>query len=93
METLVALNIAPITTSHRDLDYLPLADKDFKIKDLDIDKDHLKLFFQCRDNYLNGYDTIGLGNQISQCTFSRLCTFSVTLSISFMPIMIPISKQ
>lgn len=60
METLVALNVAPITTPHRDLDYLSLADKDFQIKDPDTDKDHLNVFFQCWDNHLNGYDTIGL---------------------------------
>lgn len=60
METVVVLNIAPIITSHRDLDYLPLADKDLQIKDLTTDKDHLKVFFQCRNNHLNGYDAIGL---------------------------------
>jgi len=60
METLVVLNVAPTTTPHYDLEYLPLADKYFQIKDLDIDKDHLKVFCQCRDNYVNGYDTIGL---------------------------------
>jgi len=38
METLVALSVAPITTPHCDLDYLPLADKDFQIKDLDTTK-------------------------------------------------------
>ena len=59
METPVALNVAPITTPHRDLDYLPLADRDFQIKDLITDKDHLKVFCQCRDNHLNGYDAIG----------------------------------
>lgn len=60
METLVALNVTPITTPHRDLDYLPLADKYFQIKDLEPDKDPLKVFCQFRDNYMNGSDTIGL---------------------------------
>lgn len=60
METPVALSIAPITSPYRDLDYLPLVDKDFQRKDLDIDKDHLKVFCQCRDNHLNGHETIGL---------------------------------
>lgn len=54
METPVALNASLITTPHRDLDYLPLADKDFQIKDLTTDKDHLKVFCQCRDKHLNG---------------------------------------
>lgn len=60
METPVDINIAPTTTSHRDLDYLPLANKDFQTKDLNTNKDHLKVIFQCWDNHLNGYDAIGL---------------------------------
>lgn len=60
METPVALNIVPISNPHHDLDYMPLIDKDFKLKYLITDKDHLKIFFQCRDNHLNGYDAIGL---------------------------------
>ena len=60
METPVVLNVPPITTPHHDLDYLPLANKDFQIKDLNTDKDHLKVFFQSRDNFMNGYDAIGL---------------------------------
>lgn len=60
METPVALIVAPITTPHRDLDYLPLADKDFQIKDLQPDNFPLKVYFRCQDNYLNNSDTIGL---------------------------------
>jgi len=29
METPVALSVAPLNAPHKDLDYLPLADKDF----------------------------------------------------------------
>lgn len=60
METSAALNVAPVNATHKDLDYLPLAEKDFQIKDLEPDKHHLKLFFQCQDNYMNDSDTIGL---------------------------------
>lgn len=60
METQVALNVAPINAPHRDLDYLSLVDKDFQIKYLTTDKNHLKVFFQSRDNYLNGSDVIRL---------------------------------
>ena len=60
MEAPVALNITPITTPHRDLDHLPLADKDFQIKDLTFDETPLKLYCRCRDNYLNNVDKIGL---------------------------------
>lgn len=60
METLVTLSVALLNTSHKDLDYLPLANKDFQIKDLITDKNITKVFFQSRDNYLNGFDIIGL---------------------------------
>lgn len=56
----MAFNVAPMNAPHKYLDYLPLADKDFQIKDLVIDKDHLKVFCQSRDNYLNGSDILGL---------------------------------
>lgn len=59
METPIALNVAPMKTPHKDLDYLPLADKYFQIKDLSGDKNHLKIFFQARDSYLNGSDILG----------------------------------
>jgi len=49
----------PITTPHRDLDYLPLADKDFQIKDLTFDETALKLHCKYRDNYLYHADKIG----------------------------------
>lgn len=60
MKTPVAMNVAPINAPDRDLDYLPLENKDFQIKDLPIEKNHLKVFCQSRDNYLNGSDVLGL---------------------------------
>ena len=60
METPVALTVASMNAPHKDLDYLPLADKDFQIKDLSTNKNHLKVFFQSRDNYMNGSDILGL---------------------------------
>ena len=33
MEVPVALNVVPINAPHKELDYLPLADMDFQIKD------------------------------------------------------------
>jgi len=60
METPAALNITPMNAPHKDLDYLPLVDKEFQIKDLSTYQNHLKVFFQARDNYLNGSDIIGL---------------------------------
>jgi len=60
METPVAISVAPLNAPHKDLDYLPLGDKDFQIKHLITNKNHLKVFCQSRDNYLYGSDIITL---------------------------------
>lgn len=60
METPVVLNITPINAPHKNQGYLPLADKDFQIKDITTGQNHLKAFFQARNNYLNGSDILGL---------------------------------
>lgn len=60
MDALIALNIMPITTPHRDLDHLPLENKYFQIKDTSVSKYSLKLFCKYRDQYLNHADLIGL---------------------------------
>ena len=60
MEVPVALNIAPLNAPHKDLDYLPLVDRDFQIKDLILNENPLRIFFQCRDSYLNSSDIFGI---------------------------------
>ena len=55
----MALSVAPLNAPHKDLDYLPLVDRDFQINDLITDENHLTAFFQSRDNYLNGSDILG----------------------------------
>ena len=60
METLVVLNVTSFNAPHKDLNYLPLVDKDFQIKDLSTNKNHLKVFCQSKDNYLNISDILGL---------------------------------
>jgi len=60
METPIALNFITMNDPHKDLDYLPLVDKDFQIKDLFDNENHLKIFCQARDNYLNVSDILGL---------------------------------
>lgn len=50
----------PLTTFDRDFDHLPLANKDFQIKDLTFDETPLKLYYKYQDNYLNHADKIGL---------------------------------
>ena len=56
----IALNFMPISTPHRDLDHLPLADKDSQIKDTFVQESPLKLYSRYRDQYLNHVDKIGL---------------------------------
>ena len=60
MEAPAALNIAPLNAPHRELDYLPLIDEDFQIKDLVFDESPLLSYFRCRDEYSKGQDLIGL---------------------------------
>ena len=60
METPIALNVAPINAPHKDLDYLPLADRDFQITNLSGDRNHLQVFRQIRDNHLNNSDIFGI---------------------------------
>ena len=64
MATLIALNVMPISTPHRDLDHLPLADKDFQIKVTSIHESPLKLYYRYRDQYLNHADCIGLWESV-----------------------------
>jgi len=45
---------------HRDLDHLPLTDKDFQIKYTSVQESPLKLYCRHRDQYLNHADKIGL---------------------------------
>ena len=56
----MALNVAPLNAPHRELEYLPLVDKDFQIKDLLFSENPLRIYCRCRDNYLKGLDIIGL---------------------------------
>ena len=60
MEVPVALNFVPINAPHKDLDYSPLADMHFQIKDLRLSENPLRIFFRCKDSYLNGFDIFGL---------------------------------
>jgi len=56
----VALHVRPITTPHLDLDHLPLADRDFQIKDKSTQNLLLKIHCSSRDKYLNHTDDISL---------------------------------
>lgn len=60
METPITLNFVPVNTPHKDLYYMPLVDKDFQIKYLSSNENHLQIFRQARDNYISGFDILGL---------------------------------
>ena len=60
MEAPAALNVTPLNAPHRELEYLPLVDKDFQIKDLHFDESPLRSYCHCRDDYSKGQDVIGL---------------------------------
>jgi hypothetical protein len=60
MEVSAALNITPLNAPHRELEYLPLIDEDFQIKDLHFDESPLLSYCRCRDEYSKGHDLIGL---------------------------------
>lgn len=60
MAALISMDVRPINTPHLDLDHLPLADKDFQIKDTSVHESHLKLYCRYKDQYLNHADKISL---------------------------------
>jgi len=60
MEAPVALNVAPLNAPHKDLDWLPLADRDFQIKELSGDMNHLQAFFRIRNSHLRNSDNYGI---------------------------------
>lgn len=60
MPALFSMDVRPISTPHLDLDHLPLADKDFQIKETSVHESPLKLYCRYKDQYLNQADKIGL---------------------------------
>ena len=56
----MALNLAPLNARHKELEWFPLADRDFQIQDLMGIKDHLQTFCEIRNSYLNNTDLYGI---------------------------------
>ena len=54
------LHEKPIQTPHLDVDHLPLADRDFQIKDTVSPSHLLKLHYWSKDKFLNPNDDIQL---------------------------------
>ena len=60
MEAPVALNAAPLNALHIDQYHLPLADRDFQIKDPIGCQNHLHTFYLIRNSHLNNSDIYGI---------------------------------
>jgi len=60
MEPLVALNIAPLNAPHKDLEWLPLTNRDFQIQDLTGYKNHLQAFYEIMNSQLRENDLYGI---------------------------------
>lgn len=56
MEATVSLNVTPLNAPHTDQHHLPLADRDFQIKDPICYQNHLHTFCLIRNNHLNNSD-------------------------------------
>jgi len=56
----IAMDVRHISTPYLDLDHLPLADRDFQIKDTSVIELPLKIHCQIRDKFMNHVDEIGL---------------------------------
>lgn len=56
----ISLSVKPVSTAHLDQDHLPLADRDFKIKDTSSASERMKLHFWWKDIFLNHDDDIHL---------------------------------
>lgn len=56
----IAMDVRLVSTPHLDLNHIPLADKNFQIKDTSLLESPLKFYCQYRDQYLKHADKIGL---------------------------------
>lgn len=60
MEAPVALNITPLNAPHKELEWIPLADRDYQIDDMEGIKHHLQAFYEIRNNFINKSDLLGI---------------------------------
>ena len=60
MEAPVALNIAPLNAPHRELEWIPLADRDYQIADMEGDMPHLQVFCEIRNKFRSKADLLGI---------------------------------
>jgi len=60
METPVALNISPLNAPHKELEWLPLADRDFHMTEtIELDSQyHITVLNELRAKHMNGTDIL-----------------------------------
>lgn len=81
MSSPISTDVRPIATPHSDLDHLPLADRDFQIRDTSSYQLLLKIHCLSKDIYLDHFDNIGLSDsnfpkyQFHKYIFSRDCPY------------------
>jgi len=56
----IALNIAPLNAPHKELEWLPLVDREFQINNLIGDRPHLQAFCDIRNSYRSNTDVYGI---------------------------------
>lgn len=56
MHAPVALNVAPLNAPHKELEWMPLAERDFQIKDMMGNKPHLQDFCEIMNSYRSNTD-------------------------------------
>lgn len=73
----IAMDVRPISTPHLDLDHLPLADKDFQIKDTTVHESPLKLYYRYKYQYVRNHtDKIGFWeSNLSKYQFPKVHIF------------------
>jgi len=60
MATQTDLNITPMNSPNKELESMPLADRDYLIQNLVGDRNHLRTFCQLRNNFLRNCDMYGI---------------------------------
>ena len=86
MATPITMDVKPVITPHLDLDHLPLADKDFQIKDTSSYTLLLKIHCLSKDRYLNHTNDIGLwDSNFPKYQFSQVHIFPEIVHMSMHP--------
>lgn len=73
------LSVTPMNPPNKELESMPLADRDYLIQDFVGDRNHLQTFRQLRNSYLSNNDTYGIWE--SNLPYYFLPSFNIFLEI------------